>query len=86
MTMKKTIMIFAIALAMAACGTQSTKEPTKEMNTLTFTTEQAAFMSAIACNEAKADYTALAEAINGGLDAGLTVSQIKEATRDSRVL
>jgi len=77
--MKKTIMIFAIALTMAACGTQSTKEPVKEMNTLTFTTEQAAFMSAIACNEAKADYTALAEAINGGLDAGLTVSQIKEA-------
>ena len=77
--MKKTIMIFAIALTMAACGTQSTKKPAKEMNTLTFTTEQAAFMSAIACNEAKADYTALAEAINGGLDAGLTVSQIKEA-------
>ena len=72
-------MIFAIALTMAACGTQSTKENAKEMNTLTFTTEQAAFMSAIACNEAKADYTALAEAINGGLDAGLTVSQIKEA-------
>ena len=79
MTMKKTIMIFAVALTMAACGTQSTKENAKEMNTLTFTTEQAAFMSAIACNEAKADYTALAEAINGGLDAGLTVSQIKEA-------
>ena len=79
MTMKKTIMIFAIALTMAACGTQSTKENAKEMNTLTFTTEQAAFMSAIACNEAKADYIALAEAINGGLDAGLTVSQIKEA-------
>ena len=75
---KKTLMIFAIALTMAACGTQSTKENAKEMNTLTFTTEQAAFMSAIACNEAKADYTALAEAINGGLDAGLTVSQIKE--------
>ena len=55
MTMKKTIMIFAIALTMAACGTQSTKKPAKEMNTLTFTTEQAAFMSAIACNEAKAD-------------------------------
>ncbi len=76
---KKTMMIFAIALTMAACGTQSTKENAKEMNTLTFSTEQAAFMSAIACNEAKADYTALAEAINGGLDAGLTVSQIKEA-------
>ena len=61
---KKTIMIFAIALTMAACGTQSTKENAKEMNTLTFTTEQVAFMSTIACNEAKADYTALAEAIN----------------------
>ena len=79
MTMKKTIMMVAVALTMAACGTQSTKEKAKEMNTLTFTTEQAAFMSAIACNEAKADYTALAEAINDGLDAGLTVSQIKEA-------
>ena len=64
--MKKKMMIFAIALTMAACGTQSTKENAKEMNTLTFTTEQAAFMSAIACNEAKADYTALAEAINDG--------------------
>ena len=77
--MKKTIMLFAIALTMAACGTQSTKENAKEMNTLTFTTEQATFMSAIACNEAKADYAALAQAINEGLDAGLTVSQIKEA-------
>ena len=77
--MKKKMMIFAIALTMAACGTQTTKETTKEMNTLTFTTEQAAFMSAIACNEAKADYVALAEAIDNGLDAGLTVSQVKEA-------
>ena len=41
MMKKKTIMIFAIALTMAACGTQSTKENAKEMNTLTFTTEQA---------------------------------------------
>ena len=49
MTMKKTIMMVTIALTMAACGTQSTKENAKEMNTLTFTTEQAAFMSAIAC-------------------------------------
>ena len=39
--MKKKMMIFAIALTMAACGTQSTKENAKEMNTLTFTTEQA---------------------------------------------
>ena len=64
---------------LVACTTKPSTEPTKEMNTLTFTTEKAAFMSAIACNEAKADYAALAEAINGGLDAGLTVSQIKEA-------
>ena len=72
-------MMVAVALAMAACGTQPTKETKKEMNTLSFTTEQAALMSAIACNEAKADYTALAVAINKGLDAGLTVNQIKEA-------
>ena len=38
--MKKKMMIFAIALTMAACGTQSTKENAKEMNTLTFTTER----------------------------------------------
>ena len=36
-------------------------------------------MSAIACNEAKADYVALAKAIDEGLDAGLTVSHVKEA-------
>ena len=49
------------------------------MNTLTFTTEQAACMSVIACLEAKADYMALEQAIHNGLDAGLTVNQIKEA-------
>ena len=30
MTMKKTIMIFAVALTMAACGTQSTKKTQKK--------------------------------------------------------
>ena len=40
-----------------------------DMNTLTFNNTQAAAMSAIACNEAKADYAALAQAINEGLDA-----------------
>ena len=77
--MKQLVIIVAATLMLAACGTQPTPENAKEMNTLTFTTEQAAFMSAIACNEAKADYVALAEAINNGLDAGLTVSQVKEA-------
>ena len=66
------------AMMLASCGSKTTTKE-KDMNTLSFNHEQAAFMSAIACNEAKADYSALAEAINGGLDAGLTVSQIKEA-------
>ena len=77
--MRKLVIIVAATLMLAACGTQLTQKTAKEMNTLTFTTEQAAFMSAIACNEAKADYVALAQAINNGLDAGLTVSQVKEA-------
>lgn len=49
------------------------------MNPLSFTTEQAACMSAIAGNEAKGDLVALESAIHNGLEAGLTVSQIKEA-------
>lgn len=36
-------------------------------------------MSAIACNEAKGDLVALESVIHNGLEAGLTVSQIKEA-------
>lgn len=52
--MKQLVIIVAATLMLAACGTQTTKETTKEMNKLTFTTEQAALMSAIACNEAKA--------------------------------
>ena len=76
--MKRTvILILATMLLFASCRQEN--KPQKEMNTLTFTTEQAANMAAIACNEAKADYTALAQAINEGFDNGLTVSQIKEA-------
>ena len=70
--------IIVAAMMFASCGSKTTKMG-KEMNNLSFNQKQAAAMSTIACNEAKADYTALAEAINGGLDAGLTVSQIKEA-------
>ena len=51
----------------------------KNMNTVTLNKEQAACLEAIACLEAKGDQPALAIAINKGLDAGLTVSQIKEA-------
>ena len=77
--MKRTTLIAIVAaLLLSACGEKNTT-PEKAMNTLTFNNEQAAAMSAIACNEAKADYAALASAINEGLDAGLTVSQVKEA-------
>ena len=72
--------IFILALAatmLAACTTKQSN--TKDMNQLSFTTEQAACMSAIACNEAKGDLVALESAIHNGLEAGLTVSQIKEA-------
>ena len=75
--MKKALLIIFTLLALAACGNNNTT--VEHMSTLTFNQEQAAFMSAIACNEAKADNVALAEAINGGLDSGLTVSQVKEA-------
>ena len=81
--MKRQLIIgmFAVALTFAACGNKTTSM-VRDMNTLSFTTEQAAFMSAIACNEAKADYVALAQAIDKGLDAGLTVSQVKDEVID----
>ena len=76
--MKRTLVIaLAGLLTITSCGNNTKNQ--KEMNTLSFNSEQAAYMTAIACNEAKADYVALSSAINGGLDAGLTVSQIKEA-------
>ena len=75
--MQKALLIFAVALTVAACADKKTGD--KNMNTLSFNQEQAAWMSAIACNEAKADYVTLAAAMDGGLDAGLSVSQIKEA-------
>ena len=73
------LIVAAMMTLLVACTTKPSTEPTKDMNTLTFNNTQAAAMAAIACNEAKADYTALAKAINEGMDAGLTVSQTKEA-------
>lgn len=46
---------------------------------LSFSAEQAVWMSVIACDEAKGDLVALESAIHNGLEAELTVSQIKEA-------
>ena len=78
--MKKIVMTsLVLCILFASCDKKSSTETSKDMNTLTFTTEQAACMSAIACLEAKADYMALEQAIHDGLDAGLTVNQIKEA-------
>ena len=72
------IMTFALAVLLIACSSKQQTE-TKDMNQLSFTTEQAAWMSAIACDEAKGDLVALESAIHNGLEAELTVSQIKEA-------
>ena len=75
--MKKTLFILAAVLLVGCAKTN--KEMRKEMNQLSFTNEQAAWMTAIACHEAKGDLMALESAVHNGLEAELTVSQIKEA-------
>ena len=72
------IMTLALAVLLVACSPKQQTD-TRDMNQLSFTTEQAAWMSAIACDEAKGDLVALESAIHNGLEAELTVSQIKEA-------
>lgn len=71
-------MTLALAALLVACSPKQ-KTETRDMNQLSFTTEQAAWMSVIACDEAKGDLVALESAIHNGLEAELTVSQIKEA-------
>ena len=79
--MKKIVFLALAAIGFAACSPKQAKETneTKDMNQLSFTTGQAAWMSAIACHEAKGDLVALESAIHNGLEAELTVSQVKEA-------
>ena len=77
--MKRTLILLFLLTAAICLRAQDTSMSTKDMNKLTFTTGQAAAMTAIACNEAKGDLTALEIAIENGLDAGLTVNQVKEA-------
>ena len=72
------ILTLVLAVLLVACSPKQ-KTETRDMNQLSFTTEQAAWMSAIACDEAKGDLVALESAIHNGVDAELTVSQIKEA-------
>ena len=71
------IAVAMLMLATACCNKSVSTE--KNMNTLSFNQEQAALMTAIACNEARGDQSSLTVAIDRGLDAGLTVSQVKEA-------
>ena len=71
-------MTLALAVLLVACSPKQQTD-TRDMNQLSLTTEQAAWMSAIACDEAKGDLVALESAIHNGLEAELTVSQIKEA-------
>ena len=78
----KNLFIFLLAaVTFAACTNtnESMKNCENEKVELSFTTEQAAWMSTIACDEAKGDLVALESAIHNGLEAELTVSQIKEA-------
>ena len=81
--MNKLLLLIALTLSVASCNghkeSQVKKEIEKEMNTLTFIEKQASCMWGIACSEASGDQLSLYDAINAGLDAGLTVSQIKEA-------
>ena len=71
-------MTLALAVLLVACSPKQ-KTETRDMNQLSFSTEQAAWMSAIACDEAKGDLVALESAIHNGLEVELTVCQIKEA-------
>ena len=78
---KKLFTFLLAALALTACTNSNEKMNNceNEKLELSYTAEQAAWMSAIACNEAKGDLVALESAIHNGLEAELTVSQIKEA-------
>ena len=64
----------------AGCNRQPAQTE-KDMKQLSFTEQQAAWMTAIAANEAKGDQIRLESAIHNGLEADLTVSQIKEAQK-----
>ena len=81
MEMKKIFIFLLAAVTFAACTNtnESMKNCENEKFELSFSAEQAAWMSAIACDEAKGDLVALESAIHNGLEAELTVSQIKEA-------
>ena len=78
----KKLFTFLLAVITFAACTNTNEKMSKcenEKLELSFSAEQAAWMSVIACDEAKGDLVALESAIHNGLEAELTVSQIKEA-------
>ena len=78
----KNILFFLLAVMTFAACTNTNEKMSKcenEKLELSFSAEQAAWMSVIACDEAKGDLMALESAIHSGLEAELTVNQIKEA-------
>ena len=75
----KRFLITAIASMMLLAGYSNNNANNNKMNTLSFNEQQAAALSSMACHEARGDQSSLAIAINEGLDAGVTVSQVKEA-------
>ena len=78
----KNLFTFLLAVMTFAACTNTNEKMSKcenEKLELSFSAEQAAWMSVIACDEAKGDLMALESAIHNGLEAELTVSQIKEA-------
>ena len=77
--MKRIAMILAACSMLLTVGCGKNTNTDKDMNTLSFNEKQACAMTVIACHEARGDQSSLAIAIGEGFDAGLTVSQIKEA-------
>ena len=69
--------VLLAAVMLVACNKPAQTD--EDMTQLSFTPEQAAWMTAITANEAKGDLVRLESAIHNGLEADLTVSQIKEA-------
>lgn len=68
------VTMIAAAMLMAVCSQIKAEENMKNV-----LNEKQQCMAAIACLEAKGDIDGLTAAINAGFDAGLTVSEIKEA-------
>lgn len=67
--MRKIVFTLLAAAMLVACNKPAQTD--KDMHQLSFTSEQAAWMTAIAANEAKGDLIALESAIQNGLEADL---------------